>query len=67
MSRIGVRPVDSAASTAASMPSHEYPGDVGSAATKPSGGVGGAMLDQFTQKRAYVAPAARVCANAVAI
>ena len=46
MSRIGVRPAASAASTTASMPSHEYPGDVGSVATKPVGGVDGAMLRQ---------------------
>jgi hypothetical protein len=49
------------------MASHEYPGDVGSVAVKPVGRVDGAMLHQLTMRRAYVAPAARVRANAVAI
>jgi hypothetical protein len=49
------------------MPSHEYPGDVGSVATKPFGGVAGAMLAQETVMRTYVAPEALVRANASAI
>jgi hypothetical protein len=48
------------------MPGHEYPADAGSVATKPGGGVAGAMLRQLTVSRTYVAPAARVRANAAA-
>jgi hypothetical protein len=66
MSRIGVRPAFSAASTIASIPAHEYPGDVGSVAAKPAAGVDGAMLRQLTPRRTYVAPAALVMANALA-
>jgi hypothetical protein len=45
---------------------HVYPGEVGSAATNPCGGVTGAMALHATKSLTYVAPAARAIGNAVA-
>jgi hypothetical protein len=45
---------------------HRYPGEVGSAATKPCGGVSGAMPLHSRESLTYVAPAARAIGNAVA-
>jgi hypothetical protein len=66
MSRIGVKPADAASSTMPSIPTHEYPGDVGSAATKPLGRVAGGAPRHETSILTYLAPAERVIANALA-
>jgi hypothetical protein len=66
MFRIGESPAASAFSRIESSGPHEYPGELGSLATKPSGRVEGAIERQWAVIRTKVAPAARVRSKAVA-